>query len=79
MSFADGLQTLALTYKRTVLYTERLGKKTTGLDALAVRPQTSGFPGLATADPPLPVPALNASFNRVTLDMEGLALNADET
>jgi len=79
LSFADGLQTLALTYKRTVLYTERLGKKTTGLDALAVRPQTFGFPGLATADPPLPIPALNSSFNRVTLDMEGLALNADGT
>jgi len=79
LSFADGLKTLSLTYKRTLLYTERLGKKTTGLDALAVRPQTFGFPEIATADPPLPIPALNASFNRVTLDMEGLALNADGT
>ena len=79
LSFEDGLKTLALTYKRTVLYTERFGKKSTGLDALAVRPQSFGFPGLATGDPPLPIPALNATFNRVSLDMEGLVLNADGT
>ncbi|KLO16353.1 hypothetical protein SCHPADRAFT_901583 [Schizopora paradoxa] len=77
LSFDDALQTLSLTYIRTLLYTERNDTKTTGLDALAVRAADSGFPQDPTADPPLPIPS--QSFNRLTLDCEGLVLNADGT
>lgn len=77
LSFADAQKTLALTYKRTVLYTERNDVKTTGLDALAVRPAVFGFPQIAVADPPLPIPA--QTFNHLSLDLEGLVLNSDGT
>ena len=38
LDFDDALDTLKLTYRNTLLYTERNAQKTTGLDALAVRP-----------------------------------------
>lgn len=50
---------------------------TTGLDALAVRKAELGFPLLALSDPQMPIPS--QSFNRLTLDLEGLVLNADGT
>lgn len=75
LSFDDALQTLSLTYIRTLLYTERNDSKTTGLDALAIRAADPGFPQSPTADPPLPIPS--QSFNHLTLDCEGLVLNAD--
>ncbi|KAI1798159.1 esterase-like activity of phytase-domain-containing protein [Ganoderma leucocontextum] len=69
LNFSDGLKTLQLTYRDTLLYTERNGSKTTGLDALAVRPATA-------VDPPLPEAP---SSDHMSLDAEGLALNADGT
>ncbi len=75
LSFDDALQTLSLTYRRTLLYTEVNDGKTTGLDALAIRPADTGFPQSPTADPPLPIPS--QSFAHLTLDCEGLVLNAD--
>lgn len=74
MSFADAQQTLVLKYKSTLLYVERNETKTTGLDALAIRPQDSGFPVNPIADPPMPIPF---QFNHLSLDLEGLVLNED--
>ena len=77
LSFSDAQKTLALNYRRTRLYTERLGKKTSGLDALGVRPAEFGFPLISISNPPLPIPS--RSIDRLTLDSEGLVLNADGT
>ncbi|KAI9063592.1 hypothetical protein FKP32DRAFT_1571777 [Trametes sanguinea] len=74
LSFEDGLQTLKLTYRNTLLYTERESRKTTGLDALAVRPAEPLSRLLTIEDPPLPIAPSNG---RLTLDSEGLVLNAD--
>ena len=77
MSFADAANTLQLDYKQTILYFERDDQKTTGLDALAVRPVEKGFPAEPTADPEMPIPSL--TFNHLSVDAEGLALNSDGT
>jgi hypothetical protein len=55
---------LQLTYHKTTLLYERLNKKTTGLDPLAVR-TTPIVPG----DPPLPIASTNDP--RLSLDVEG--------
>ena len=73
LDFGDALESLKLTYKSTLLYTERNAQKTTGLDASAVRPaQQSGN----VQDPPLPVALSNG---HLAVDAEGLALNSDGT
>lgn len=77
LSFTDAQETLALTYKSTLLYTERENVRTSGLDALGVRPAQSGFPDVALADPEMPIP--NSSFSHLSLDLEGLVLNPDGT
>ena len=77
LSFSDAQKTLTLQYRRTRLYIERLGKKTSGLDALGVRQSVFGFPFVALSDPPLPI--ASQTINRLTLDSEGLVLNADGT
>ncbi|KAF8578468.1 hypothetical protein K439DRAFT_1621271 [Ramaria rubella] len=75
LSFNDSQLTLQLNYRSTMLYTERENKRTTGLDALAVR--QPAFINLFVVDPAQPI--ANRTFNRLTLDSEGLALNADGT
>ncbi|THH31649.1 hypothetical protein EUX98_g2550 [Antrodiella citrinella] len=77
LTFDDGQQTLALTYKSTFRYSERNNVPTTGLDALGVRPAQAGFPTDPLADPEMPIP--NSSFPRLSLDLEGLVLNTDGT
>jgi hypothetical protein len=77
LSFAAAQQTLQLTYSDTLLYYERGGVASTGLDALGVRPAQSGYPTSQLADPPLPIPS--TSFNHLSLDLEGLALASDGT
>ena len=77
LSFAAAQQTLQLSYRNTVLYTERNDVQTSGLDALAIRPAQSGFPNNATSDPPLPIPS--DSLPHLTVDAEGLVLNDDNT
>ena len=69
LDFNDGLNTLQLTYRDTLLYTERNDQKTTGLDALGVRPAQQ-------SDPPLPIAPSNG---HLTIDAEGIALNSDGT
>ncbi|KAI0682256.1 esterase-like activity of phytase-domain-containing protein [Earliella scabrosa] len=69
LDFNDAQNTLNLTYRSTLLYTERDAQKTTGLDALGVRPAQA-----LTADPVLPVSGPNG---RLSVDAEGIALNAD--
>ncbi|KAI0266403.1 esterase-like activity of phytase-domain-containing protein [Gloeopeniophorella convolvens] len=75
LSFTAAQKTLQLTYRSTLLYTERGGVATTGLDALGVRQAQPGFPTTELADPPLPIP--NSTFNHLSLDLEGLVLNTD--
>ncbi|GJJ08810.1 hypothetical protein Clacol_003029 [Clathrus columnatus] len=74
LSFNASQQTLALNYRSSLLYTERQGKTTTGLDSLAIRsPEQVGL----IMDPSDPI--ANTTFNHLCLDAEGLALNADGT
>ncbi|CAL1710830.1 unnamed protein product [Somion occarium] len=77
LSFADAQKTLQLTYKSTLLYTERNDVQTSGLDPLAVRAAQSGFPNILAADPEMPIPS--KSFSHLSIDAEGLALNDDGT
>ncbi|KAG8956580.1 hypothetical protein FRC04_000058 [Tulasnella sp. 424] len=69
LSFADAAKTLQLSYKKTILYKERQGKATTGLDPVSVRPAQG-------IDPILPVPSVKTK-NQISLDCEGLVLNRD--
>ncbi|KAF8515315.1 esterase-like activity of phytase-domain-containing protein [Hysterangium stoloniferum] len=72
LSFNDSQKTLSLTYLSTLLYTERQGKRTTGLDALAVRAaERVAF----VEDPQEPI--ANTTFDRISFDSEGLVLNKD--
>ena len=75
LSFEDAQKTLQLTYRRTILETERGDSPTSGLDPSAVRPPQSGFPSVATADPEMPI-ASNAEPH-LTVDAEGIVANAD--
>lgn len=75
LDFADGLKTLQLAYRDTLLYTERESQKTTGLDALGVR-QAETLSPPAINDPPMPIAPSNG---HLAVDAEGLALNADGT
>ena len=75
LSFGDALKTLQLSYQDTLLYTERNNTKTSGLDALAVRPPQDGFPDDPEADPAMPIPS--ETFNHLSLDLEGLVLTSD--
>ena len=68
LSFSEAQQTLSLQYKQTLLYWDNLDESTTGLDALAVRGTESSFPEL-------PIPS--EIFNHLSVDCEGLVLNAD--
>lgn len=76
LTFDTALETLQLTYRKTILYFERDDQKTTGLDSPQVRPR-EGLPFLATSDPVMPIPS--STFNHLSIDAEGLALNADGT
>ncbi|KIJ45170.1 hypothetical protein M422DRAFT_227816 [Sphaerobolus stellatus SS14] len=73
LSFNDSQTTLQLNYKSTLLYSEITRNPTTGLDALGVRKGISLGP-LQIAPPE---PIANATFNRITIDAEGLVLNKD--
>lgn len=75
LSFNDSQASLGLTYKKTLLYKDRLAVKTSGLDSLGVRPAELGFPLLAIADPVMPI--ANSSFNHLSMDNEGLVVNDD--
>ncbi|KDQ11358.1 hypothetical protein BOTBODRAFT_189903 [Botryobasidium botryosum FD-172 SS1] len=70
LSFADAKKTFALTYRSTLLYYDRGRVPTSGLDGLGVRPKTG-------SDPEIPIPS--ASYSHLSLDAEGLVLNADGT
>jgi hypothetical protein len=70
LSWKNALQTLQVKYKKTLLYTGPGGVKTSGLDALAILPAAAGEPAL---------PVANATYTHLTVDAEGLALNADGT
>ncbi|KAH9919965.1 esterase-like activity of phytase-domain-containing protein [Epithele typhae] len=73
LDFDDALETLQLTYRDTLLYTERNNQKTTGLDATGVRP--AALVG-QVMDPPLPIAPSNS---HLTIDAEGLVINSDGT
>ncbi|KAL0581259.1 hypothetical protein V5O48_000742 [Marasmius crinis-equi] len=75
LSFADAQKTLQLTYKNTTLMFERNDVKTSGLDALAVRPAQDGFPAVTDADPEMPIPSTD--YSHLSLDVEGVVAVAD--
>ncbi|EIM83805.1 uncharacterized protein STEHIDRAFT_148606 [Stereum hirsutum FP-91666 SS1] len=77
LSFSDAQSTLQLTYLKTLLYTEREDKNTTGLDALGVRPAGSGETGGEGEDPVLPI--ASEVDDRLSLDCEGLVSERDGT
>jgi len=72
LDYLTAAHTLQLNYRNTTLLYERLNKKTTGLDPLAVR-TTPILPG----DPPLPIASINDP--RLSLDIEGTVVNDDGT
>jgi hypothetical protein len=73
LSFAQAQTTLRLGYTGTKLYYDRKHIKTSGLDAESSLP--AGY--AAAADPVLPI--ANASYPHLSVDAEGLVLNADGT
>lgn len=77
LSFTNAQKTLQLTYKSTLLYTERNDVQTSGLDPIAIRDAQAGFPSVATADPQLPI--ASTSLPHLSVDAEGIALNNDGT
>jgi hypothetical protein len=77
LSFTDAQKTLEVTYKHTTLQVERHNTKTSGLDALAVRPPQSGFPNVPTADPEMPI--ASTTLPHLSIDAEGIVSNADGT
>jgi len=66
-----------MTYKHTTLQVERNNTKTSGLDALAVRPAQNGFPNVPTADPQMPI--ASTALPHLSIDAEGIISNADGT
>ncbi|KZT41771.1 hypothetical protein SISSUDRAFT_1069692 [Sistotremastrum suecicum HHB10207 ss-3] len=77
LSFSDAQETLSLKYRSTLLYTERDGKKPTGLEPLGVRAKDGRAGIQPEADPAMPI--ASASDNRLSIDAEGLAINPDGT
>lgn len=77
LSFTAAQNTLKLDYKKTILHFERNDTKTSGLDALAVRPAQVGFPQFVDADPEMPIPS--TQLPHLCLDTEGIISNADGT
>ncbi|THV00288.1 hypothetical protein K435DRAFT_719132 [Dendrothele bispora CBS 962.96] len=75
LDFEDAQKTVQLTYQRTVLQFDRGHTRTTGLDALAVRPAQSGFPSVVLADPEMPI--ASEQQPQLTIDAEGLVANSD--
>ncbi|KDR70938.1 hypothetical protein GALMADRAFT_144404 [Galerina marginata CBS 339.88] len=75
LDFATAQETFRITYVNTTLEVERSNVKTSGLDPNAVRPSQSGFPTVPTADPQMPI--ASSSEQHLTLDIEGIVLNAD--
>ena len=73
LSFTTAQQTLQLTYRNTLLYYDRKGR-TTGLDALAVRPAVNAE---HYVDPPLPIPSQD--YSHLSIDAEGFAQGASGT
>ncbi|KAJ7758808.1 esterase-like activity of phytase-domain-containing protein [Mycena maculata] len=78
LSFADAQLTLRLTYLSTTLLFERNDTKTSGLDPSAIRAAEPRFgPTDPLADPQMPIASLVEPH--LTLDSEGMIINADET
>jgi hypothetical protein len=77
LSFTDAQKTLKLKYVKTILHWDRNNVKTSGLDALGVRPAQHGFPQNPDADPEMPI--ANATYQHLSIDAEGLVENVDGT
>jgi hypothetical protein len=67
LSFKDAQKTLVFGYSGTTLYSDKSHVKTSGLDPAAI---LAGTPDL---------PIANATYNHLSVDAEGLVLNADGT
>jgi len=77
LTFTDAQKTIKLKYLKTILHWDRNNVKTSGLDALGVRPAQRGLPQNPDADPQMPV--ANATYQHLSIDAEGLVENADGT
>ncbi|KAF8194938.1 esterase-like activity of phytase-domain-containing protein [Pholiota molesta] len=75
LNFTNAQETFKISYVDTILEVERNNVKTSGLDPAAIRPAQSGFPTVPTADPQMPI--ASTSEPHLTLDVEGIVLNAD--
>ncbi|KAF8961939.1 esterase-like activity of phytase-domain-containing protein [Flammula alnicola] len=75
LNFTTAQETFKISYVDTILEFERNNTKTSGLDPAAIRPAQSGFPTAPTADPQMPI--ASSSEPHLTLDIEGIILNAD--
>ena len=75
LNFTLAQETFKISYVNTTLEVERGGTKTSGLDPAAIRAAQSSFPAVPTADPQMPIASLVEPH--LTLDIEGIALNAD--
>ena len=76
LSIVAALETLQLNYARTDMHYDEFFVRTTGLDALAVRPQFGDYPDYFS-EPELPIPS--EEFNKLTIDSEGIVSNEDGT
>lgn len=72
LNFEDAQNTLKLAYNYTLLYTERNGTNTSGLDALGVRAADSVY-----LDPVLPI--ASDTYDHLSLDSEGFAQGLNDT
>jgi hypothetical protein len=68
LSYSQAKDTFKVTYKETIVYSERSGVPVSGLDPAAVRAPSGG-------DPQVPIAA--ATYPRLSLDAEGLVENSD--
>ncbi|QRW26490.1 hypothetical protein RhiXN_12151 [Rhizoctonia solani] len=68
LDFDTAAKTFSIQYKSTLLYSKAPGFPTSGLDAISSIPNTSTYPVL---------PAPGSSSSKISVDAEGLVLNAD--
>ncbi|KAL7411305.1 esterase-like activity of phytase-domain-containing protein [Mrakia frigida] len=69
-TFEQGRKSVSMTYSKSLLYSDAAGVPVSGLDALGVRAATADSPAL---------PIASATYDHLSLDAEGLVVNADGT
>ena len=75
LSIEDALNTLNITYEGTTFHEDEFERRTTGLDALQVRPEFGYYPYGRGSEPQSPIPSLQ--YDRLSVDAEGIVANID--